>query len=84
MKVFVLLCIFLNVLISPTGLAAGTGLGEVALAIVLVFLKVVVAIVAIVVVESSLAKLRLFRISGFLGLAFVVAVAAVLTRMMTA
>ena len=84
MKFFVLLCIFLNVLIAPWGLASGTGMGGVLLAIPLIFTKILIAIGLIVVVESSLAKLRLFRITAFLGLAFVVAVAAVLTRMMTA
>lgn len=83
MKFFVLLCIFLNVLIAPWGLASGTTLSDVLLAIPLIFIKILIAVGLIVIVESSLAKLRLFRITAFLGLAFVVAVAAVLTRMMT-
>ncbi|NNM88074.1 MAG: formate hydrogenlyase [Phycisphaerae bacterium] len=82
MKFFVLLCVLLNVLIAPWGLASGTGIGDVAGAIPLVLLKILAAILAITVVESSLAKLRLFRITAFLGLALVVAVAAMLARMM--
>jgi formate hydrogenlyase subunit 4 len=82
MKFFVLLCVLLNVLIAPWGLASGTGIGDVAWAIPLVLLKILAAILAITVVESSLAKLRLFRITAFLGLALVVAVAAMLARMM--
>ncbi len=82
MKFFVLLCVLLNVLIAPWGLASGTGIGDVAWAIPMVLLKILAAILAITVVESSLAKLRLFRITAFLGLALVVAVAAMLARMM--
>lgn len=81
-KFFVLLCVFLNVLIAPWGLASTTNIGAVALAIPLVLLKVFAAILVITAVESSLAKLRLFRITAFLGLALVVAVAAMLARMM--
>ncbi len=82
MKFFVLLCVFLNVLIAPWGLAAGKAPAAVVLAIPLVLLKVLGAIMLITAVESSLAKLRLFRITAFLGLALVVAVAAMLARMM--
>jgi formate hydrogenlyase subunit 4 len=79
MKLFVLLCIFLNVLVAPWGLAQGTGLSDVLLAIPLVLLKVLAFVLVLVVVESSLAKLRLFRISEFLGAAFVISVAAMIT-----
>ncbi|MGC8552309.1 MAG: respiratory chain complex I subunit 1 family protein [Phycisphaerae bacterium] len=82
MKFFVLLCIFLNVLINPWGLATTTSFPLVLLAVPLIFAKLLLGIVAIVVVESSLAKLRLFRITVFLGLALVVAVTALLARMM--
>jgi formate hydrogenlyase subunit 4 len=73
MKLFVLLCIFLNVLVTPWGLAHSVSLGEVLMAIPLVLLKVFVFLLVLVAIESSLAKLRLFRISEFLGAAFVVA-----------
>ncbi len=79
MKLFVLLCIFLNVLVAPWGLAQGTGLSDVLLAIPLVLLKILAFVLVLVVVESSLAKLRLFRISEFLGAAFVISVAAMIT-----
>jgi formate hydrogenlyase subunit 4 len=39
--------------------------------------------VLLVIVESSLAKLRLFRISEFLGTALVASVAAMVTRIFT-
>ena len=79
MKLFVLLCIFLNVLVAPWGLAQGTELSDVLLAIPLVLLKILAFVLVLVVVESSLAKLRLFRISEFLGAAFVISVAAMIT-----
>jgi formate hydrogenlyase subunit 4 len=79
MKLFVLLCIFLNVLVAPWGLAQGTAFSDVLLAIPLVLLKILVFILVLVAVESSLAKLRLFRISEFLGAAFVISVAAMIT-----
>ncbi len=81
MKFFVLLCILMNVLVAPWGLASKVSAVQIALAIPLIFLKLLVAVGAITIVEASLAKLRLFRITAFLGLAFVIAVAAVLTRM---
>ena len=82
MKFFVLLCIFLNVLVAPWGLAQGEGIGEVFLAIPLVLVKIFVFILILAVVESSFAKLRLFRITEFLGAAFVTSVAAMITRLL--
>ncbi len=83
MKLFVLMCIFLNVLVTPWGLASGENLGAVLLAIPLVLLKVFGFVLVLVVIESSLAKLRLFRISEFLGAAFITSVAAMITRLFT-
>lgn len=81
MKFFVLLCIFLNVLVTPWGLAPGETLGEVLLAIPLVLLKILIFVLVLAVIESSFAKLRLFRITEFLGAAFVTSVAAMITRL---
>jgi formate hydrogenlyase subunit 4 len=78
MKFFVLICIFLNVLVTPWGLAREIAVRDLALAIPLVLLKVLVFALTLVAVESSLAKLRLFRISEFLGAAFVISVAAMI------
>lgn len=83
MKLMVLMCVFLNVLVTPWGLAAAQATGEVLLAIPLVALKVLVLILAIVAIESSLSKLRLFRISEFLGAAFVTCVLAMIARLFT-
>jgi formate hydrogenlyase subunit 4 len=81
MKTFVLMCIFLNVLVTPWGLAHAQTLGAVLLAIPLVLLKILGFLVVLVVIESSFAKLRLFRIAEFLGAAFITSVAAMITRL---
>jgi formate hydrogenlyase subunit 4 len=81
MKFFVLLCIYLNVLVTPWGLAQSRTLGAVLLAIPLVLLKILCFVIVLVIIESSLAKLRLFRISEFLGAAFITSVAAMIARL---
>jgi formate hydrogenlyase subunit 4 len=81
MKFFVLICIFLNVLVTPWGLAQSMAPGEVLLAVPLVLLKVLCFILVLVYIESSLAKLRLFRITEFLGAAFVISIVAMITRL---
>jgi formate hydrogenlyase subunit 4 len=80
MKFFVLLCIFLNVLVMPWGLAREQTLLAVLLAIPLVLFKIFCFLLVLVVVESSLAKLRLFRIVEFLGAAFITSVAAMIAQ----
>jgi formate hydrogenlyase subunit 4 len=80
MKTFVLMCIFLNVLVTPWGLAGETTLGAVLWAIPQVLLKIFIFILVLVAIESSLSKLRLFRISEFLGAAFITSVAAMIAQ----
>ena len=46
------------------------------LAVPLILIKIIIFILVLVAIESSLAKLRLFRITEFLGAAFVTSVAA--------
>jgi formate hydrogenlyase subunit 4 len=82
MKMFVLLCILLNVLVSPWGLAGGHRLGGVLVAAPLILVKISVFLLVLVVIESSLAKLRLFRVSEFLGAAFVTSVVAMITGLL--
>ena len=79
MKFLVLTCIFLNVLVAPWGLAAPQPLSALAVAVPLILLKILMFGIVLVVIETSLAKLRLFRISEFLGAAFITAVAAMVT-----
>jgi formate hydrogenlyase subunit 4 len=81
MKFFVLLCIYLNVLVTPWGLSNDQTLGAVLLAIPPVLLKIFCFVLVLVVIESSLSKLRLFRISEFLGAAFITSVAAMIARL---
>lgn len=81
MKLFVLICIFLNVLLAPWGLAHAQAIGAVLLAIPFVLFKIFCFLLVLVVIESSLAKLRLFRIAEFLGAAFITSVAAMITRL---
>ena len=78
MKFLVLMIVFLNVLLTPWGLASELSLGAVLLAVPMVALKVFGFLVVLAVIESSLAKLRLFRISEFMSAAFVVALMAML------
>ncbi|HER26450.1 MAG TPA: formate hydrogenlyase subunit 4 [Rhodospirillales bacterium] len=79
MKFFVLMIVFSNVLLTPWGLASTMDWGAILLAILLVMIKILFFILFLVLVESSLAKLRLFRISEFMSAAFVIAVISMLT-----
>ena len=81
MKLFVLLCIFLNVLVTPWGLAHAQNVVAVLLAIPMVLFKILCFVLVLVMIESSLSKLRLFRIAEFLGAAFITSVAAMITRL---
>ena len=78
MKFLVLACIFLNVLLAPWGLAHGKNLGAVVVAIPFILVKILVLAIVLVIIESSLSKLRLFRISEFLGAAFIASVSAMI------
>jgi formate hydrogenlyase subunit 4 len=85
MKLFVLLTILLNVLTAPWGLApeGHTTVLTVGIAIASLLLKILVVCIVIVVIESTVAKWRFFRIPEFLGAAFILAVLAVLTFYLT-
>lgn len=84
MKFIVLACVFLNVLLAPWGLAGGQGVAQVLVAIPLILVKILIFAVALVVIETSLSKLRLFRISEFLGAAFIASVAAMIVSIFVA
>jgi formate hydrogenlyase subunit 4 len=79
MKFLVLACIYLNVLVAPWGLAHGTNPGNIFAAVPQILFKILIFALALVAIETSLAKLRLFRISEFLGAAFITSVAAMVT-----
>jgi formate hydrogenlyase subunit 4 len=82
MKLLVLICVLLNVLASPWGLAGGKSVGEVLAAAPFVMFKIGVFLLVLVLIESSLSKLRLFRVSEFLGAAFVTSVVAMVTGLL--
>lgn len=81
MKLMVLMIVFLNVLVTPWGLARDNSLVSVLIAMPLVMIKFLVFIVVLVAIEMSMAKLRLFRISEFLSAAFVICVFAMSVRL---
>jgi formate hydrogenlyase subunit 4 len=78
MKFMVLACIFLNVLLAPWGLAHGRAVSQIGAAIPLILIKILLFAILLVCIETSLAKLRLFRISEFLGAAFIASVTAMI------
>jgi formate hydrogenlyase subunit 4 len=84
MKFLVLACIFLNVLLAPWGLASGESIAQVLIAIPLILLKILIFATVLVMIETSLSKLRLFRISEFLGAAFIASVAAMIVSIFVA
>jgi formate hydrogenlyase subunit 4 len=79
MKFLILTCIFLNVLVAPWGLAHAQPTIDLLIAIPLILFKILIFAIVLVAIETSLAKLRLFRISEFLGAAFITSVAAMIT-----
>lgn len=79
MKFLILTCIFLNVLVAPWGLAHAQPTIELLIAVPLILFKILIFAIVLVAIETSLAKLRLFRISEFLGAAFITSVAAMIT-----
>jgi formate hydrogenlyase subunit 4/hydrogenase-4 membrane subunit HyfE len=79
MKQLILFVIFANVLVVPWGVAADGRLDHILIAIALLFAKAIGIGVAILVIESSFAKLRLYKIPEFTAAGFLLAVLAVVT-----
>jgi formate hydrogenlyase subunit 4 len=79
MKLFLLSSIFMNVFVLPWGLGNGADLPTVLLAIPALLGKLALCGLAIVVIDTSFAKLRFFRIAEFLGAAFLLALVGVAT-----
>jgi Formate hydrogenlyase subunit 4 len=80
-KLMVLAMIFVNVLVTPWGLAQGTQWTAILAAIGLVLIKLLAFVIVLAFIETTLAKLRLFRISEFLSVAFVICLFAVSVRL---
>ena len=81
MKFMAVLIVFLNVIITPWGLATTTHWSDVFFAIPKVLGKMFLFLVVLAVIETTLAKLRLFRISEFLATAFVICLFAMGVRL---
>jgi formate hydrogenlyase subunit 4/hydrogenase-4 membrane subunit HyfE len=79
MKQLVLYVLFANVFLAPWGLAADPRLDHVLLAIGFLLAKALGIGVVVVVIESSFAKLRLYKIPEFTVGSFLLAVLAVIT-----
>jgi formate hydrogenlyase subunit 4/hydrogenase-4 membrane subunit HyfE len=76
-KQLLLFTILMNVLVAPWGMAQTGHLDAVLMAIGLLFCKALVVGAAVVVIESSFAKLRLYKIPEFTVASFMLAVLAV-------
>ncbi len=76
MKQFLLYTIFINVLLLPVGLSADGHAGSVALAIASLFAKMLLLGTAIIAIETSFAKLRLYKIPEFIATGFLLAILA--------
>ena len=79
MKLFLLSSIFMNVFVIPWGLGTRPTCPAALLAIPALLGKLVLCGLAIVVIDSSFAKLRFFRIAEFLGAAFLLALIGIAT-----
>ncbi len=79
MKQLILFVILLNVFVAPWGLSADQRLGDVVWAAVTLLAKAVALGVVIAVVDTTFAKLRLFKITEFVSAAFLLAVLGVFT-----
>jgi formate hydrogenlyase subunit 4 len=79
MKFFLLSSIFMNVFVLPWGLGNGADLASVFLAVPALAGKLALCGLAIIIIDTSFAKLRFFRIAEFLGAAFLLALVGVAT-----
>jgi formate hydrogenlyase subunit 4 len=79
MKFFLLSSIFMNVFVIPWGLGDGTSVTGALIAIAALAGKLALCGAVIVVIGTSFAKLRFFRIAEFLGAAFLLALLGVAT-----
>ena len=79
MKLFLLSSIFMNVFVIQWGLGTSGDLASALLAIPVLLGKLAVCGLAIVVIDTSFAKLRFFRIAEFLGAAFLLALVGIAT-----
>jgi formate hydrogenlyase subunit 4 len=79
MKLFLLSAIFMNVFVLPWGLGSADDLGSGLLGILALLGKLAVCGLLIVIIDSSFAKLRFFRIAEYLAAAFLLALLGIVT-----
>lgn len=80
MKFFLMSSIFMNVFVLPWGLGgSATGLGGALLAIPVLLGKLAICGAVVLVIDTSFAKLRFFRIAEFVAAAFLTAIVGVVT-----
>ena len=79
MKLFLMSAIFMNVFVLPWGLGTSSDLPGALLAIPVLLGKLALCGLAIVVLDTSFAKLRFFRIAEFLGASFLLALVGIAT-----
>jgi formate hydrogenlyase subunit 4 len=79
MKLFLLSAIFMNVFVIPWGLGDATSIAGGLVGFAALLGKLAVCGLAIVVIDSSFAKLRFFRIAEFLGASFLLALIGIAT-----
>jgi formate hydrogenlyase subunit 4 len=79
MKLFLMSSIFMNVFVIPWGLGTSGDVPSALLAIPVLLGKLALCGLAIVVIDTSFAKLRFFRIAEFLGAAFLLALVGIAT-----
>lgn len=77
LKQFILLSVFVNVFAIPWGMVQAVTLAGALENIALVFGKLLLVIGVLVLMESALAKVRLFKIKDFLALSFSLAILSV-------
>jgi formate hydrogenlyase subunit 4 len=79
MKLFLLSSIFMNVFVMPWGLGNADSIGRGLLAIPILGAKLAICGLLIVIIDTSFAKLRFFRIAEFLGASFLLALVGIAT-----
>jgi formate hydrogenlyase subunit 4 len=80
MKQFLLLVVFCNVLLFPWGLSHGGTIPSVVWAVLTLLGKMAGIVVLVVIVETSISRLRFFRYQEYLGASFIVALLAIIAH----
>jgi formate hydrogenlyase subunit 4 len=80
MKQFLLLVVFCNVLLFPWGLSSDGSVSSVLWAEATLLLKMGAIVVAVVIVQTSISRLRYFRYQEYLGASFILALLAIIAR----